>query len=88
MTSGERIPDPEALIEATIDRIAPLDRVSMKAASERLDQLTKPQGSLGWLEDLAIWLAGASGCRLRKPGSMAARLAPRGLYFMVQEPSG
>ena len=61
MAADERIPDPEALIEATIDRIAPLDRVSMKAASERLDQLTKPQGSLGWLEDLAIWLAGASG---------------------------
>ena len=54
-------PDPEALIHSTVERIAPLNRVSMKAASERMDRLTKPQGSLGGLEDLAIWLAGASG---------------------------
>ena len=34
---------------------------SMKAASDRQGQLTKPPGSLGRLEDLAIWLAGWQG---------------------------
>ena len=36
------------------------------------------------------WLreSGASGWRPRNPGRLAARWAPRGLYFMVQEPSG
>lgn len=33
----------------------------MAAARERLDQLTKPQGSLGRLEELAIQLAGITG---------------------------
>ena len=32
--------------------------------------------------------AGASGCRPRKPGSIASELQARGLYFIVQEPSG
>ncbi len=49
------------IIGETIDRIAPLDRGAMQAAQARLNQLTKPPGSLGWLEDLAIWLAGATG---------------------------
>jgi nicotinate-nucleotide--dimethylbenzimidazole phosphoribosyltransferase len=33
----------------------------MRAAQDRLDQLTKPQGSLGALEDLAVKLAGITG---------------------------
>ena len=33
-------------------------------------------------------LTGASGCRIRKPGSMASVLQARGLYFIVHEPSG
>ena len=32
--------------------------------------------------------SGASGWRARKPGSFASVLQARGLYFMVQEPSG
>ena len=36
-----------------------------KKASERQDQLTKPRGSLGKLEEIAIWLAGVKG--LAKP---------------------
>ena len=34
------------------------------------------------------WLAGASGCRFRKPGSEANVLQARGLCFIVHEPSG
>src|SRR4051812_18364160 len=42
-------------------RIAPLDRAAMAAARERQDSLTKPQGSLGHLEELSITLAGITG---------------------------
>ncbi len=45
-------------LQATIDRIAPLDRDAMRAVRERHDQLVKPRGSLGRLEELAARLAG------------------------------
>jgi nicotinate-nucleotide--dimethylbenzimidazole phosphoribosyltransferase len=48
------------LIEVT-SRIRPLDGAAMKAARTHLDQLTKPQESLGRLEELAIKLAGITG---------------------------
>ena len=38
--------------------IPPLDAAAIKAAQARQNQLTKPPGSLGKLETLAIWLAG------------------------------
>ncbi len=38
--------------------IPPLNRAAMDAATKRQDQLTKPQGSLGRLEELSIRLAG------------------------------
>ena len=39
-------------------QIQPLDQAAMKAARSRQNQLTKPTGSLGRLEDLSIQLAG------------------------------
>src|SRR6201991_4699612 len=42
-------------------RIRPLDEAAMTAARERQAQLVKPPGSLGRLEELAIWLAGVTG---------------------------
>lgn len=42
----------------TIHRIRPLDEAAMQAARQRQDQLTKPQGSLGRLEELSVQLAG------------------------------
>ncbi|GAC1682105.1 MAG: hypothetical protein PVS3B3_02350 [Ktedonobacteraceae bacterium] len=48
------------LIEVT-SKIRPLDKTSMTATRAHLDQLTKPQGSLGRLEELAIKLAGITG---------------------------
>ncbi|HUY87840.1 MAG TPA: nicotinate-nucleotide--dimethylbenzimidazole phosphoribosyltransferase [Pirellulales bacterium] len=42
-------------------RVAPLDAVAMTAARRRLDALTKPPGSLGRLEELAVRLAGITG---------------------------
>src|ERR1700754_3632232 len=42
-------------------RIRPLDQAAMTAARARQAQLVKPPGSLGRLEELAIWLAGVTG---------------------------
>ena len=39
----------------------PLDEGAMAAARARQAQLVKPPGSLGRLEDLAVWLAGVTG---------------------------
>jgi len=41
--------------------IQPLNEAAMTAARERQAQLVKPPGSLGRLEELAIWLAGVTG---------------------------
>lgn len=48
-------------IQDLIQKIAPLDEVAMQAARQRQDMLTKPQGSLGRLEDLAEQVAGIMG---------------------------
>ena len=39
---------------------------TQQAAEERQSQLTKPMGSLGRLEDLAIWFAGRTGNAIPK----------------------
>ena len=44
-------------LDETIKEIRPLDRSSESAAQQRLDSLTKPQGSLGKLEELARRIA-------------------------------
>ncbi len=46
------------LIQNIIKQIRPLDENSIRAAQKRQDQLTKPQGSLGRLEQLSIQAAG------------------------------
>lgn len=48
-------------LEATIAAVRPLDEEAMAAARAHLDRLTKPTGSLGRLEELAITLAGITG---------------------------
>ena len=42
------------LVDRTIKEIMPLDETAMAAARARQDQLTKPPGSLGRLEELSI----------------------------------
>ncbi|NLG84549.1 MAG: nicotinate-nucleotide--dimethylbenzimidazole phosphoribosyltransferase [Firmicutes bacterium] len=49
------------LLTETIAKIAPLDWAAMEAARRRLDELTKPRGSLGLLEEIAVRLAGMAG---------------------------
>jgi nicotinate-nucleotide--dimethylbenzimidazole phosphoribosyltransferase len=48
-------------IHETIAMIHPLDASLMQQAQDRLDSLTKPQGSLGRLESLAKQIVGISG---------------------------
>jgi nicotinate-nucleotide--dimethylbenzimidazole phosphoribosyltransferase len=49
------------LLSNTIKMIKPLDKGAMAEARSRQDALTKPQGSLGRLEELSIKLAGIQG---------------------------
>jgi nicotinate-nucleotide--dimethylbenzimidazole phosphoribosyltransferase len=46
-----------ALLEATISRIAPIDHAAGLEAQRALDRKTKPRGSLGELEALAVRIA-------------------------------
>ncbi|MGE5618674.1 MAG: nicotinate-nucleotide--dimethylbenzimidazole phosphoribosyltransferase [Sphingomonadaceae bacterium] len=48
-------------IERLASSITPLDEATMEAARQRQGQLTKPPGSMGRLEDLAVQLAGITG---------------------------
>lgn len=48
-------------LAATIDRIGDLDEAAAAVAARHLDRLTKPPGSLGRLEELAIQLARITG---------------------------
>lgn len=50
-----------SLLEQTIARVGPLHEEAMAAARARQDQLTKPQGSLGRLEELSVQVAGITG---------------------------
>ena len=50
-----------ALVDETIEHIMGLDEAAMEAARTRQDNLTKPQGSLGRLEELSVLLAGICG---------------------------
>jgi hypothetical protein len=64
------------------DRIGPLDAEAMAVVARRLDRLTKPPGSLGRLETLALELAGIRGepvtsiARRRSPSSPATTGSP------------
>ena len=49
------------LLSDIIEMIKPLDREAIAEARARQDRLTKPQGSLGRLEELSIQLAGIQG---------------------------
>lgn len=48
-------------LQRDLDMIKPPDQIMMERTAQRLDQLTKPQGSLGALEALAVQLVGITG---------------------------
>lgn len=51
----------EQQLKAWVQQITALDEAAQKAAADHLDDLTKPPGSLGKLEELTIRLAGITG---------------------------
>jgi nicotinate-nucleotide--dimethylbenzimidazole phosphoribosyltransferase len=58
-------------LDIIVAAIKPLDLEAIEAAGRHLDQLTKPLGSLGKLEDVAKQLAGISGRAIAEIGRKA-----------------
>ena len=71
-------------IAVVVESIAPAGRDAMREAQHRLDALTKPRGSLGRLEELAVLLAGITGrVRPRLPNKAVILMA--GDHGVVEE---
>lgn len=72
-----------SLVDATVARIEPVDPAARAAAAERLDRMTKPAGSLGRIEDLAVTLAGIAGVcppPLPAPATVAVFAGDHGVH--------
>lgn len=72
-----------SLMAETVARIRPADPIARSAAAERLDRMTKPAGSLGRVEDLAITLAGIAGAcppPLPLPATVAVFAGDHGVH--------
>jgi nicotinate-nucleotide--dimethylbenzimidazole phosphoribosyltransferase len=81
--STDRTPFPGTLLGDTIAAVAPRDAGAERAARERLDQMTKPPGSLGALEDVAAQLAGIAGAcpaPLPAPATVAVFAGDHGVH--------
>ncbi|WP_202968502.1 nicotinate-nucleotide--dimethylbenzimidazole phosphoribosyltransferase [Pseudonocardia sp. HH130629-09] len=63
---------PTALLESTVEAVAPVDEAARAAARDRLDRMTKPRGALGRVEDVAVALAGIAGAEVPPVPSPAA----------------
>ena len=71
-------------LQKTLQKIKPLDEEVMKKTQARLDDLTKPPGSLGVLEDIARQIAGITGDVIPKVPKKAAILMA-GDHGIVEE---
>ena len=71
-------------IADVVESITPLDCDVMQEARDRLDTLTKPRGSLGRLEELAVQLAGITG-RVRQRLPSKAVILMAGDHGVVEE---
>ncbi len=71
------------LLAATVAAVAPQDPAARAAARARLDRMTKPPGSLGRVEDLAVTLAGIAGVcppPVPAPAAVAVFAADHGVH--------
>lgn len=71
------------LIDATVAAIRPPDATAASAARDRLDRMTKPRGSLGRVEELAVALCGiARQCPppLPEPATVAVFAGDHGVH--------
>ena len=81
--------DAGSLLAATINELRPVDRTAAAAAAARLDRMTKPPGSLGLLEEVAITLAAiAGGCPppVPDPAAVAVFAADHGVHAQGVSP--
>ncbi|HEY7011644.1 MAG TPA: nicotinate-nucleotide--dimethylbenzimidazole phosphoribosyltransferase [Streptosporangiaceae bacterium] len=72
-----------SLLDDVRAAIEPPDDAAMAAARERLDRMTKPPGSLGALEEIAVRLSGLTGCcppPLPEPAAVAVFAADHGVH--------
>ncbi|HTZ29900.1 MAG TPA: nicotinate-nucleotide--dimethylbenzimidazole phosphoribosyltransferase, partial [Streptosporangiaceae bacterium] len=72
-----------SLLDDVRAAIGPLDPRAMAAARERLDRMTKPQGSLGALEDVSVRLAGLAGScppPMPEPAAVAVFAGDHGVH--------
>lgn len=71
-----------SLLSQTLNQIKPLDKAAVSAAKQRLDNLIKPIGSLGRLEEIAWRWAGITGNIKNKSvkKSIVIMCADNGLY--------
>src|SRR5487761_986623 len=75
--------EPSSLLADTLTVIRPPDTAAAGAARDRLAQLTKPPGSLGYLEDLSVRLAGIAGESpppLPEPAAVAVFAGDHGVH--------
>jgi nicotinate-nucleotide--dimethylbenzimidazole phosphoribosyltransferase len=71
------------LLAETLAAIRPPDAAAQAAARERLDRMTKPRGSLGRVEDLAVTLCGIAGAcppPLPEPAAVAVFAGDHGVH--------
>ncbi len=57
-----------SLLLTTVNRITGPDEAAAQAARDRQDQLTKPAGALGVLEEISVKVAGITGKAVPQPG--------------------
>src|SRR6201996_885044 len=81
--------EPVSLLADTVAAIRPPDGAAADAARERQGQLTKPPGSLGFLEDLSVRLAGVAGGGpppLPEPAAVAVFAGDHGVHAQGVSP--
>jgi len=72
-------------IEEIIEHIESLDRSAMREAQNRQNLLTKPTGSLGFLEELSIHIAGIKGNALPDPFDKKVVITMAGDHGVTEE---
>lgn len=81
--------EPGSLLAATLDAIEPTGAEARATARDRLDRMTKPRGSLGRLEDLAVDLAGIAGScppPVPEPAAVAVFAGDHGVHAQGVSP--
>src|SRR4051812_23056633 len=71
------------LVAETVAAIRPVSAEARAAARDRLDRMTKPRGSLGRVEDIAVALAGIAGScppPLPDPAAVAVFAGDHGVH--------